>query len=210
MASAAAKVSEELSIKDAEILRLIEERRSTPIEEKQRLKEVSKCFKKCIRDKKRMKRQQDIQRILEDFKGVRNIPGIKSAKKRILITRIRNEKGERITSRKGIADVFGEFYKKLYEDKEKDESEQELGEDDNNSSTDVHNNNTEETAGIPEITTEELQTAINKLKKGKSPDSKGIRAEDVTACDDETREMVRQIFNEILRGTNSRLKIGRK
>ena len=27
-----------------------------------------------------MKRQQDIQRILEDFKGVKNIPGIKSAK----------------------------------------------------------------------------------------------------------------------------------
>ena len=34
-----------------------------------------------------MKRQQDIQRILEDFKGVRNIPGIKSAKKKVLITK---------------------------------------------------------------------------------------------------------------------------
>ena len=62
--------------------------------------------------KKRMKRQQDIQRILEDFKGIRNIPGIKSAKKRVLITKIKNEKGECITCRKGIADVFGEFYKK--------------------------------------------------------------------------------------------------
>ena len=34
-----------------------------------------------------MKRQMDIQRILEDFKGVRNIPGIKSAKKRVHITK---------------------------------------------------------------------------------------------------------------------------
>ena len=100
MASAAAKVSEDLSIKDAEILRLIEERRSTPREEKQRLKEVSKCIKKCIRDKKRMKRQQDIQRILEDFKGVRNIPGIKSAKKRVFITKIKK-------TRKGIASHLG-------------------------------------------------------------------------------------------------------
>ena len=58
-------------------------------------------------------------------------------------------------------------------------------------------NNTEERTRIPEITTEELQTAIDKLKKGKSPDSNGIRAEDITACDYETREMVRQIFNEI-------------
>ena len=74
-----------------------------------------------------------------------------------------------------------------------------MGEDGNNSSTDVHNNNTEETAGIPDITTEELHTAINKLKKGKSPDRKGIRAEDVKACDDETREMVRQIFDETIK-----------
>ena len=63
----------------------------------------------------------------------------------------------------------------------------------------MHNINTEETAGIPEITTEELQTAINKLKKGKFPDSEGIRAEDVKACDEEMREMVRQIFNEIIK-----------
>ena len=50
-----------------------------------------------------------------------------------------------------------------------------------------------------EITTEELQTAINKLKKGNFLDKKGIRAEDINACDDETREMVRQIFNEIIK-----------
>ena len=47
----AAKETEEISKKDAEIRRLIEERRSTPKEEKQRLKEVSKCIEKCIRDK---------------------------------------------------------------------------------------------------------------------------------------------------------------
>ena len=46
-----------------------------------------------------MKRQQDIERILEEFKGVRNIPRIKTAKKRVLITKIKNEKGECITSR---------------------------------------------------------------------------------------------------------------
>ena len=75
--------------------------------------------KKCIREKKRMKRQQDIQRIREEFKGVRNIPVIKTAKKKVLITKIKNDKGEYITSRKGIADVFGEFHKKLYEDNER-------------------------------------------------------------------------------------------
>ena len=66
-------------------------------------------------------------------------------------------------------------------------------------SIDVHNNNTNEMTRIPEITTEELRTAINKLKKRQIPDSNGIKAEDIKACDDETREMVRQIFNEIIK-----------
>ena len=39
-------------------------------------------------------------------------------------------------------------------------------------------------------------------KKFKSPDSNGIRAEDIKACDDETREMVRQLFNEIIKRKN--------
>ena len=39
-------------------------------------------------------------------------------------------------------------------------------------------------------------------KKGNSPDSNGIRAEDIKACDDETREMVRQLFNEIIKRNN--------
>ena len=82
-----------------------------PKEEKRRLKDRSKK-EKNVSEKKRMKRQQDIERILEEFKGVRNFPRIKTAKKRVLITKIKNEKGECITSRKGIADTFGEFNKK--------------------------------------------------------------------------------------------------
>ena len=62
----------------------------------------------------------------------------------------KNHKGESITSRKGIADVFGEFYRRLYEDNEKDDSEHEVNDDGDYSNTDVHNNDTEETAGIPD------------------------------------------------------------
>ena len=119
---------------------------------------MSKSIKKCIRDKKRLKQQQEIQKILEDFIGVSNVPGIKSAKKKVLITKIKNESGEIITSRKGIANVFGEFYKKLYDDSEQDE----FG---NESNIDVHVSDTEEMTRIPEITSEELQDAIMKLIK---------------------------------------------
>ena len=49
--SAAAKKKDECVDKDAEILRLIEERRKMPKEERHRLKELRKN-KKCIREKK--------------------------------------------------------------------------------------------------------------------------------------------------------------
>ena len=48
--SATAKENEEFLDNDVEILRVIEERRSTPKEEKQRLKDLS--MKKCTREKK--------------------------------------------------------------------------------------------------------------------------------------------------------------
>ena len=185
--SAAAKKNEGRLDKDAEILRLIEERRSMSKEEKQRLKDLSKGLKKCIREKKRMKRQQDIERLLEEFKGVRNIPRIKTAKKRVLTTKVKNEKGEMYhLSKRNCRCFFGEFYKRLYEDSERDDSEHEMSDDKRK----------------PEITTKELQSAISKLKTGKSPDSNGIRAEDIKACGDETREMMRQLFNEIIKRNN--------
>ena len=84
-------------------------------------------------------------------KGAKNIPRIKSAKKRVLITKIKNEKGEIITFRKRIANVLGEFHKKFFDGNEHEESEQEIGENENESSIDVHDNN------INEMTTESEQ-----------------------------------------------------
>ena len=75
---------------------------------------------------------------------------------------------------------------KDYEDKERDDLVHETSDD----------------RRIPEITTEELQSAISKLKTGKSPDSNGIRAEDIKACNDETRELMKQNFNEIIKRNN--------
>ena len=58
-------------------------------------------------------------------------------------------------------------------------------------------NDEKEMIEITEITTDELQKAIKRLRKGRAADSNGIRAEDIKACDEETKEMVRQIFNDI-------------
>ena len=71
--------------------------------------------------KKRKTRQEKIQKILEQLKGTRNISSIKSVKKRILIPKVKNKKGETIHTKRGIACVFAEFYENLYEGEEGDE-----------------------------------------------------------------------------------------
>ena len=148
---------------DVETSRLIEERRSTSKGEKQRLKDLSK--KNASGTRKEQKDKRWFNEYSKTSKGIRNIPGITSARRRVLITKIKNEKGEVVTSRKGIANVFGEFHKKLYDDQEHEETEQEHEENETESSIDVQNKDTSEMKRIPEITNEELQTAINRLKK---------------------------------------------
>ena len=66
--------------------------------------------------------------------------GSKQQRREYSSQQIKNDKGECITSRKGVADAFGEFYKRLYEGKERDDSEHDTSDD----------------RRIPEITTEEL------------------------------------------------------
>ena len=53
---------------------------------------------------KRAKRQEEIQRLL-DFKVIQ--------KRIVLITKMKIEKGEVSTSREGIANAVGEFYRKI-------------------------------------------------------------------------------------------------
>ena len=50
---------------------------------------------------------------------------------------------------------------------------------------------------MEEFTSEEIQNAIDRLKKGKAKDSNGIRAEQLKICSEETKEEIREIFNEI-------------
>ena len=106
--------NEKTNERDEAIRRLIEERRNIVKGDKHQLKDLSKKIKKCIRDSKRTKRQEQILWILEEFRGIKSRSCIKSGRKRTLIPKVRNDTGKTITSRKGIATVFGEFYSKIY------------------------------------------------------------------------------------------------
>ena len=58
--------NEKIKDGDDEIRSLIEERRSIAKGDRQQLREVSKTIKQCISDRKKNKKQDKIQRILED------------------------------------------------------------------------------------------------------------------------------------------------
>ena len=90
---------------------------------------------------------------------------------------MKNEKGETITSRKGIANVFGKFYRKMYARKSREKEPR-------NMETKMDNEK-KTTAKAWFTEEEEVQAAIDKLKKGKASDNNGIRAEDEVLKQDE-------------------------
>ena len=105
--------AERAQIKDEEILALTHERKTTKKDGKERIREVSKKMNNFIREKTKGRQgKKKSKRFLKELKGTKNISNIKSAKKRILIPEVKNTKGETITTRTGIANVFAEFYEK--------------------------------------------------------------------------------------------------
>ena len=95
-----------------------------------------------------------------------------------------------VKTRQGIANVFEKFYEDLYE------GEDDYVDEDVMMGSEGEDEESEQSIKI-EFTTEEIQSAIDRLKKGKAKDSNGIRAEQLKLCSDETREEIRTIFNEI-------------
>ena len=62
--------------------------------------------------------ENNLTKILEEVKGKRNIPSVKSVKKRILVPKVRKKEGEAVQTRQGIAKVFAKFCDDLYEGEE--------------------------------------------------------------------------------------------
>ena len=114
-----------------------------------------------IRENKKTKRQERIQKILEKVKGTKNIPSIKSTKKRILIPKVKDKEGENIKTRQGIAYVFAKFYEDLYEG-EGDHTGGDMKPNIEDDEKEPEQNNF-----IKEFTIDEIQDAIDRLKKEK-------------------------------------------
>ena len=157
-----ASEAQETKQKDKEILALIQEWKTTAKHEKERIREISKKIKNCTRENKKKDKTRTNPEDHGRVKGTRNISSIKSVKKRILITKVKSKEGETITTRQGIANVFAKFYEDLYEGEDRDTGQ---GTD---SRTDEDGNHPEQQISIPDFTVNEIQDAIDRLKRRKS------------------------------------------
>ena len=150
---------------------------------------------------------------MAEFKGIRSIANSKSAKEKVLTPKIHDEQDKIVTSGKGIANTFAEFHSNLHAKEEHDEhagvdegkttqrhtekdarEEQRKRNNENSEAVDENENQKDRSEHILEFTKQELRAAIDSLKKRKSGDCKGIRAEDIKESDDETKETMREIF----------------
>ena len=153
--------------------------------------EETDVAQKMPQGKQKNEKARQIQKILEKVKGTKNISIIKSVKKRILIPKVKNKEGEAVKTRQGIANVFAKFYEDLYKGEENNTEKGENPGIEEDEEDEVQDN------FIKKSTKDEIQVAIDRLKRGKAKDSSGIRAEQLKNCSDETKEKITTIFNQI-------------
>ena len=199
----AAAEAEGRNEKDERIRALVQERKTISKHEKDRIREISKKIKKCIRDNKRMKRQkhrrfwkklklQETSPVSNRFKSVSSSP-------RSEVKKVKPSRRDRESRM-----CFSKFYEDLYE------GEEENNEDGTDSRTDNDEEDSERNNSIKEFTTNEIQDAIDRLNKCKAIYSNGIRAEQLKNCSDDTKENIRTIYNENVQQEDSTPKCWRK
>ena len=120
---------------------------------------------KVHQGQKKNEKTRKIQRILEEFKGITSMSRIKSGRKTTLIPKVKNDKAETVTSRKRIANVFGEFFSKLYAEDQPGEEVQDPHNSETRMNVERESSIDEVRNEIPEFTQDEVQAAIDCLKK---------------------------------------------
>ena len=156
--------NEKINGGDDEIIKLIEERRNIAKGDRHQLRVLSKRIKKCIRDRKRRERQENIQRIMENSEVSKVYH---AGRKRTLIPKVKNDKAT-ITSRKGIACVFGVFCSEPCAGEPLGEEVQDPHISETRMNTERESCNDDLNNQMPEFTQHEVQTAIHSLKKNSS------------------------------------------
>ena len=124
-------------------------------------------------------------KILADYRNLKSIAGIKNEKGNDMITSMVDETGTESHNRQEIANVFSDFYGRLYSD-----THQHTGSNNCDDSS-------PQAAAVPPFTMTELRQGLKQLKNGKSPDTKGIVAEMLKHGSTALHDALLLLYNDI-------------
>ena len=93
---------------------LVEERHRLGSSQTGERKCLSKAIKREIKAVRNLESEAKINTIISNLKGFSNIIGTKTCQKKTMITHMTDDSGHDKTDRQAIADIFAEFYSKLY------------------------------------------------------------------------------------------------
>jgi len=172
--------------------RLLLERRQLPNRSNARAA-ISKRIKKELRRLKSLQQEQRIEKILEDYRRLNHISSIKSNRHKTLIAQMTTSTGQKVNDRQGIADVFADFYEKLYAQRQTTSTATTY-------ITPPHNSN-EHCCDepIPPFTQKELDKALRQLRNGRSCDTDGILAEMIKEGNDALHQHLLRLYNDIVK-----------
>ena len=125
-----------------------------------------------------------IDKILRDFRGLKDIAGIKAPRRKKGIDEMTDSEGNTVADKQGIADVFADFYEKLYS----------VSADTIAGASTSFNTDSE----LDPFTLEELKDALKNMKRHKAQDESGIIAEMMKDGSANLLSAILDVYNDVL------------
>jgi hypothetical protein len=145
-------------------------------------KSLSKDIQKEIKMIQRLESEAKINAILTNLKGLKQIAGTKTCKRKALITYMTDDAGCDHTERQDIADIFAEFYGKLYATRNVQQGMR----------------RSDQAAEVPKFTNSELEAAIKGLKNGRARDGAGVFAEMIKNGGTMLSNVLLGLYNQVI------------
>ena len=175
----------------ASLRKLIDERKKARTRgDREDVKSFCKQIRKEARAIDRATKTAKIRTILDEFRGLQSIAGIRANGKTDIISSVLTADGKLVTDRCEVADTFAAFYESLYSKV-------------NRAPGDTTIKPKIDRSNIHKISKEEVQTQLKTMRKNKCADEAGLVKEALDYGGIELAEELADIFNQILFRTSA-------